>query len=75
MPLLHIQLGLMKNFVKAMAKQNSKGFEFLCKKFTMLSLVKLKEGIFVNPQIRKVFEDPVIEKNIKYNGTTNLACI
>ena len=43
MPPLHIKLGLMKNFVKAMAKQNSNGFKFLCKKFSKLSLAKLKE--------------------------------
>ena len=64
MPPLHIKLGLMKNFVKAMAKQNSNGFEFLCKKFPKLSLAKLKEGIFVGPQIRKVFEDPEFEKTL-----------
>ena len=64
MPPLHIKLGLMKNFVKAMAKQNSNGFEFLCKKFPKLSLAKLKEGIFVGPQIQKVFEDPEFEKTL-----------
>ena len=64
MPPLHIKLGLMKNFVKAMAKQNSNGFEFLCKKFPKLSLAKLKEGIFVGPQIWKVFEDPECEKTL-----------
>ena len=57
MPSLHIKLGLMKNFVKAMAKQNSNGFEFLCKKFPKLSQAKMKEEIFVGPQIRKVCED------------------
>ena len=64
MPPLHIKLGLMKNFVKAMEKQNSNGFEFLCKNFPKLSLAKLKEGIFVGPQIRKVFEDPEFEKTL-----------
>ena len=53
MPPLHIKLGLMKNFVKALAKQNSNGFEFLCEKFTELSQAKLKEGIFVGPPILK----------------------
>ena len=35
MPPLHIgiKLELMKNFVKAMAKQTSNGFKFFCKKF------------------------------------------
>ena len=64
MPPLHIKLGLMKNFVKAMEKQNSNGFEFLCKKFPKLSLAKLKEGIFVGRQIRKVFEDTEFEKTL-----------
>ena len=31
MPLLHINLELMKNFVKAMVKHHSNGFEFICK--------------------------------------------
>ena len=63
-PPLHIKLGLMKNFVKAMAKQNSNGFELFCKKFLKLSQAKLKEGIFVGPQIREVFEDPEFEKTL-----------
>ena len=61
---LHIKLGLMKNFVKAMAEQNSNGFKFLCKKFPKLSQAKLKEGIFVGPQIREVFKDPEFEKTL-----------
>ena len=75
MPPFHIKLGLKKSFAKAMAKQNSNGFEFLCKKFPKLSLAKLKEGICLGRQIRKVFEDPEFEKKIKYIGTTSLACI
>ena len=62
MPLLHIKLGLMKNFVKAMTKHRSNGFEFFCKKFPKLSQAKLKEGIFVSLQIRKNFDDPEFEK-------------
>ena len=61
MPLLHINLGLMKNFVKAMVKHHSNGFEFFCKKVSNLSQAKLK-GIFVGPQIGKVFADPEFEK-------------
>ena len=56
MPPLHIKLGLIKNFVKAMAKHRLNGFEFLCKKFPKLSQAKLKEGIFVGSQIRIVLE-------------------
>ena len=62
MPLLHINLGLMKNFVKAMVKHHSNGFEFFCKKVSNLSQAKLKEGIFVGPQIGKVFANPEFEK-------------
>ena len=46
---LHIKLGSVKNFLKAMAKQNSNGFVFLSKKFPKLSQVKMKEGVFVDP--------------------------
>ena len=62
MPPLHIELGLMKNLVKAMAKHGLNCFEFFYTNFSKLSQVKLKEGIFVGPQIRKVFEEPEFEK-------------
>ena len=64
LPPLHIKLGLMKNFVKAMAKKNSLGFQYLCKKFPKLSEAKLKEGIFVGPQIREVFNDREFEASL-----------
>ena len=35
--------------------------KILCKKFIELSQAKLKEGIFVGPQILEVFEDPEFE--------------
>jgi hypothetical protein len=60
-PPLHIKLGLFKNFVKAMDK-NSAGFHYLKEKFPHVSDAKIKEGIFVGPQIRALtrgekFED------------------
>lgn len=64
LPPLHIKLGLMKNFVKAMGKSNSNGFLYLCEKFPKLSHAKLKEGIFVGPQIREVLKDPDFEKSL-----------
>ena len=64
MPLLHIKLGLMKNFVKAMAKHRLNGFAFLCKKFSKLRRAKLKERIFVGPRIWKIFEEPEFEKGL-----------
>jgi len=57
LPPLHIKLGLMKNFVKAMGKANSAGFQYLVNKFPKISAAKLKEGIFVGPQIREVLQD------------------
>ena len=63
MPPLHIKLGLTKTFVKAMAKQNSNGVKFLYKKFPKLSQAKLKEGIFVGPQIRKFLKIQSLKKH------------
>lgn len=50
LPPLHIKLGLMKNFVKALDKEGP-GFRYLKQKFSNLSEAKLKEGIFIGPQI------------------------
>ena len=62
MPLLHIKLESMKNFVKAIVKHRLNGFAFDCKKFPKLIQIKLKEGIFVGPQIWRVFEDIEFKK-------------
>ena len=62
MPPLHIKLRLMKNFVKALGKSNSSGLTCLCKKFPKIHEAKLKEGIFVGPQIQEVLKDPNFEK-------------
>ncbi|UYV81377.1 hypothetical protein LAZ67_20000992 [Cordylochernes scorpioides] len=56
LPPLHIKLGLMKNFVKAMDR-NASGFAYLKQKFSSISEAKIKEGIFVGPQIREVQQD------------------
>jgi hypothetical protein len=56
MPPLHIKLGLMKNFVKALSK-DSDAFKYVCEMFPKLSYAKVKEGIFVGPQIRKLIAD------------------
>jgi hypothetical protein len=53
---LHIKLGLMKNFVKAMDK-NGAEFMYLKHKFPRLSDAKITEGIFVGPQIRQLIKD------------------
>ena len=56
LPPLHIKLGLMKQFVKALDK-GEKCFKYLVERFPRLSEAKLKEGIFDGPQIRKMFND------------------
>ena len=56
LPPLHTKLGLMKNFVKAVNKQG-KGFEHLREKFPKLGDAKLKEGIFIEPQVREIIND------------------
>ena len=54
LPPLHIKLGLMKNFVKALHKNGTA--------FQHLSTAKLKEGISVGPQIREVLKDTDFEE-------------
>ena len=56
LPPLHIKLGLMKNFVKALDKDGA-AFKYLSEKFNYISDAKLKEGIFVGPEIRKLMSD------------------
>lgn len=60
LPPLHIKLGLMKQFVKALKKDGS-CFQYLCTKFPFISDAKLKEGIFVGPQIRELMKDENFE--------------
>ncbi|UYV85163.1 SETMAR [Cordylochernes scorpioides] len=46
----------MKNFVKAMDR-NASGFAYLKQKISSISEAKIKEGIFVGPQIRELQQD------------------
>ncbi|GBL85455.1 hypothetical protein AVEN_34635-1 [Araneus ventricosus] len=63
LPPLHIKLGLMKNFVKAVDSGGS-GFQYLRLKFPKVSETKIKEGIFVGPQFRQLMKDPVLESKL-----------
>ena len=56
LPPLHIKLGLMKNFVKAMNKTDE-AFKYLTRKCPRVSEAKIREGVFVGPQIRKLLHD------------------
>ena len=56
-PPLHIKLGLMKQFVKALPVTGD-CFNYICRAFPALTIQKLKAGIFDGPQIRKLIKDP-----------------
>lgn len=63
-PPLHIKLGLIKQFTKALDK-DGRCFQFLCKTFPNLSTEKLKAGIFDGPQIRKLIKNsPTFEETM-----------
>ncbi|UYV80326.1 hypothetical protein LAZ67_18002425 [Cordylochernes scorpioides] len=63
LPPLHIKLGLMKNFVKAMDR-NASGFAYLKQKMSSISEAKIKEGIFVGPQIRELQQDENFQNSL-----------
>jgi hypothetical protein len=67
LPLLCIKLGLMKNFVKALDR-NSVGFMYLKHKFPSLSDAKIKEGIFIGPQIRELIKYEQFEEQLNEVG-------
>jgi hypothetical protein len=58
---VHLKLGLMKNFVKGM-NQEEAAFTYLREKFPRLNEAKLKEGIFIGPQIRDLTKDEYFDK-------------
>jgi hypothetical protein len=58
---MHFKLGLMKNFVKAM-NQEEAAFTYLREKFPRLSEAKLKEGIFIGPQIRDLIKGEYFDR-------------
>jgi len=53
---LHINLGLMKNSVKGMDKTD-RVFEYVRNNFPNANDEKIKEGIFIGPQIRELIQD------------------
>ena len=56
LPPLHIKLGLMKNYTKALDKDGT-AFKFLRMKFPKISEAKLRAGVFDGPQIRELIKD------------------
>ena len=60
LPPLNTKLGLMNNFVKAM-ERTGWAFKYLAEKFPRLSKTKIKEGVFVGPQIRELLKDDMFK--------------
>ena len=61
LPSMHLKLGLVKNFVKAI-NQEEAAFTYLWEKISRLSEAKLKEGIFIDPQIRDIIKDEYFDR-------------
>ena len=60
---LHIKLGLMKQFTKALGKDGDY-FTYLCQGFPGLTMEKLKAGVFDGPQIPQLIRDPKFENSM-----------
>ena len=60
LPPLHIKLGLIKQFVKALNK-DGEYFKYMSQIFPKLSTEKIKVGIFGGPQIRDLIKDQHFE--------------
>ncbi|GBN26339.1 hypothetical protein AVEN_84170-1 [Araneus ventricosus] len=56
----------MKQFVKALPKEGE-FFKYLCDQFPGLSEAKLKEGVFVGPDNRKMMKDENFETKMETN--------
>ncbi|GBM92998.1 hypothetical protein AVEN_161839-1 [Araneus ventricosus] len=56
----------MKQFVKALPKEGE-CFKYLCDQFPGLSEAKLKEGVFIGPDIRKIMKDENFETKMETN--------
>ena len=55
LPPLHIKLGLIKQFLKALDKDGA-AFKYLQNLFTKLSEAKVKGGIFIGPQVKLILK-------------------
>ncbi|XP_061419594.1 uncharacterized protein LOC133349820 isoform X1 [Lethenteron reissneri] len=64
LPPFHIKLGLIKNFVKAIDKTQA-AFKYIREKFPRLSEAKIKEGVFVGPQIRELLRDDAVDSALR----------
>ena len=53
----------MKNFVKGMDK-TGRELEYVMNKFPNVSDAKIKEGIFIGPQIRELMQDKQFDEDL-----------
>ena len=66
LPPLHIKLGLIKNFVKAM-DHLGEGFKHICELFPNKTEAKLKQGVFIGLEIRKLLKDENFREKLNPN--------
>lgn len=64
LPPLHIKLGLMKQFIKALDKDGN-CYKYICETFPRVSGEKLKAGVFDGPQIRRLLNDSEFENSMR----------
>ena len=63
LPPLHIKLGLIKYFVKGMDK-TGRAFQYVRNEFPNVSDAKIKEGIFIGPQIMEMMQDKQFDEDL-----------
>lgn len=64
LPPLHIKLGLIKQFVKALDKEGA-CFQYIVGKFPAVTSEKITAGVFDGPQIRKLMKDENFERTMQ----------
>ena len=57
-------LGLMKHFIHTLWRRNSRGFDYIVEKLSKITQIKLQEGIFVKPLIKKALKDIKFKKTL-----------
>ena len=63
LPPLHIKLGLMKNYIKALVKEGG-AFQFLRSTFKYISEAKINAGILNGPQIPELISDSNFDESM-----------
>lgn len=57
-------LGLMKHFIHTLWRRHSRGFDYIVEKLSKITQIKLQEGIFVKPLIKKALKDIKFKKTL-----------